>query len=925
MNETESDFHKTGSEQDARKVIDAMLADSGWVVQDYVSRNLSASVGVAVREYSLGMDRADYVLFIESQPVGVVEAKRRGHTLSGVEDQSTKYLDGLCKKFPRVAVRPPFAYETTGSETKFSNRRDPQHRSRHVFTFHRPETLRDWLVEHETLRARLKRIPKLDYNNLWDCQSKAITGLEESFSENRPRALIQMATGSGKTFMMVTSIYRLIQFGGARRILFLVDRANLGRQALRQFQAYQTPDDGRKFIDLYNVQLLQSNSIDPTCRVVISTVQRMFSMLSGNREYDDENDEFPLSLFELGVDHTAIVKYNIDTPIEEFDFIVIDECHRSIYNKWQQVLDYFDAFLIGLTATPSSDTIGFFHNNQVMRYTHEQAVVDGINVGYQVYRIKTKITDQGSKICAKQFVEKRHRVTREIELKQLNNDLIYDKDSLDRSVVARDQIRLVIKTFKNKLPEIFPNRTVVPKTLIFAKDDTHAEDITEIVREEFAAGNNFCKKITYRSDEKPEELLASFRNSPMPRIAVTVDMVATGTDIKPLECIVFMRDVKSKTYFDQMKGRGTRTVNRNDLNSVTPDARAKTHFVVVDAVGVCEHAMGDTRSLLKRPAVSLKELMDKAADRNVQVEDIESLVYRLSRLDRRLSQEDRDEIYKASEGKTLSDIGAALLDSVSPDTVTNAVRQQYDITKPRHDEIKSIGKELIDKACSVFDSPNLRRAILDLKSKNEQVIDDISIDELLEAGFFEKVRDLDKKTIKTWMDFVEENRDKITALDIIYSKPYRLREIAFTDIEHLANAIEKPPYSLTPDKLWSAYRRLDESKVSANHVKMLTDMISLIRYSSGAVPTLVSFSDTVDAKFEKWISLQESLGRQFTVEQKEWLAMIKNAIIGGISCNMETLDDVPFNQKGGRIKFYQIFGTNCQKILDELHEVLLSQ
>ena len=925
MNETGPDFHKVGSERDARKVIDAMLADSGWVVQDYVNRNLSASIGVAVREYPLGMDSADYVLFIGSQPVGVVEAKRLGYTLSGVEDQSAKYLDGLDKKFPRVPVRPPFSYETTGSETKFSDRRDPQHRSRHVFTFHRPETLRDWLGEHETLRARLKGIPKLDYGNLWDCQSKAIKGLEKSLSENRPRALIQMATGSGKTFMAVTSIYRLIQFGGARRILFLVDRANLGRQALRQFRAYQTPDDGRTFTDLYNVQLLQSNSIDPTSKVVISTVQRLFSVLSGDREYNDKNDELPLSSFELEVDHEADVKYNIATPIEEFDFIMIDECHRSIYNKWQQVIDYFDAFLIGLTATPSNDTVGFFHNNQVMRYTHEQAVVDGINVGYQVYSIKTKITDQGSKVDAGQFVEKRHRVTRDIELKQLDNDLIYDKDSLDKSVVALDQIRLVIKTFTNKLPEIFPDRTVVPKTLIFAKDDTHAEDITEIVREEFGQGNNFCKKITYRSKEKPEELLANFRNSPMPRIAVTVDMVATGTDIKPLECIVFMRDVKSKIYFDQMKGRGTRTINQNDLDAVTPGAGAKTHFVVVDAVGVCEHAMGDTRSLLKRPTVSLKELMDRAADRNVQVEDIESLVYRLSRLDRKLGQDDKDEICKASDGKTLSDIGTALLDSISPDTVTEAVRRQHNTPKPKHDEIKVVEKALIDKACSVFDSPRLRRAILDLKSKCEQVIDDVSIDELLEAGFFEKVRDMDKKTIKMWMDFVDENRDKIIALDIIYSKPYRLREITFADIEHLANAIQKPPYGLTPDKLWSAYRRLDESKVRDNHVKMLTDIISLIRYSSGATPKLISFSDTVDAKFETWVSWQESLGRQFTAEQKEWLIMIKDAIVGGISCKMETLDDVPFNQKGGRIKFYEIFGTNCEKVLDELHEVLLSQ
>lgn len=911
-------------EYDARRIIDAMLTDSGWAVQDYVSRDLGSNAGTAVREYPLGKDSADYVLFIGHHPVGVVEAKRHGYTLSGVIGQSEKYLNGLHQKFPRVPVKPPFSYETTGRETKFTDRRDPQHRSRDVFSFHRPSTLRDWLGEHKTLRARLKSIPKLDYANLWNCQLKAITSLEVSFSENRPRALIQMATGSGKTFTAVTSVYRLIRFAGAKRVLFLVDRANLGRQALQQFQSYQTPDDGRKFTEMYNVQLLQSRSIDPACRVVISTVQRMFSVLKGDKEYNNDDDE--ISLFErVGYSIPTDIKYNKNVPIEEFDFIVIDECHRSIYNKWKQVLDYFDAFMIGLTATPANDTVGFFHNNQVMRYTHEQAVVDGVNVGYQVYRIRTKIGDQGSTVDAGQFVEKRNRVTRYRELEQLDNDLIYDKDSLDKSVVATDQIRLVIKTLRDKLPEIFPHRTTVPKTMIFAKDDTHAEDITEIVKEEFGEGNDFCKKITYRSKEKPEELIASFRNSPMPRIAVTVDMIATGTDIKSLECLVFMRDVKSKSYFDQMKGRGTRTISGDDLAAVTPGAEVKTHFVVVDAVGVCEHAMGDTRSLLKKPTATLKYLIDKAVDRNVQVEDIESLVYRLALLDRRLSKEDRDEISKAGDGKTLSDIGAALLESINPDAVSESAREWSGSTEPGPREIKAAETSMIDSACSVFDSPSLRRAILDLKSKSEQIIDNVSIDELLEAGCSEQVRDLDKKTVKSWIDFVENNRDKIAALDIIYSKPYRLREIAFSDIEHLARAIEKQPYSLTPEKLWNAYRRLDKSRVRDNHVQMLTDIISLVRYSSGAEPILVPFSDTVNDKFERWLLKHELSGQKFTKEQKEWLNMIKDAIVTGIVCNMEALDDVPFNQKGGRVKFYQIFGNECNKILDEIHEVLLNQ
>ena len=650
-------------EDNARQQIDKMLTESGWIIQDYEDRNLSAGLGIAVREFPLSKDNADYALFIDSQPVGVIEAKRYGHTLSGVVDQSEKYLDGLHEKFTFAPMRPPFSYETTGIETMFADRRDPNHRSRHVFTFHRPELLKKWISEPVTLRARLTNIPKLNYQNLWNCQAQAVTNLEDLLSQNKPRALIQMATGSGKTFFAITSIYRLIKFAGAKKILFLVDRSNLGRQALREFKQYTIPDDGRKFTDLYNVQPLQTHTIDPSSSVVISTIQRMFSVLKGEKEYNEENDEF--SVFEDNPDETPVnVKYNANIPIGEFDFIVIDECHRSIYNKWKQVLDYFDAFLIGLTATPSNDTIGFFNNNQVMRYTHEQAIVDEVNVGYHVYGIRTKITEQGSTVDAGQFIEKRDRLTRKQEAEQLNQDLIYTQKDLDRSVVSKDRIRLIIRTFRDRLPEIFPHRTNVPKTLIFAKDDSHAEDITQIVREEFGFGNDFCKKITYRTKEKPEDLISSFRNSSMPRIAVTVDMIATGTDIKPLECIIFMRDVKTENYFNQMKGRGTRTINDDDLIAVTPDAKSKTHFVIVDAVGVCEHAKGDTHSLSKNPSVSFKALLDKATDKNADTDDIESLVYRLSRLNKKIDQDDKDEIANANDGRSLVDIGRTLLEGI---------------------------------------------------------------------------------------------------------------------------------------------------------------------------------------------------------------------------------------------------------------------
>ena len=586
-------------EEKARKEIDSMLEKSGWYVCHIHDANIHGNRGVVIRNFPLksGHGFADYLFYLDGKAAGVIEAKRVGNTLTGVEIQSHKYKNGLPEELPAWQRPLPFAYESTGEETQFTNGLDPDPRSRSVFSFHRPETLMEWLTEdtstglsraaderapsyaHLPLRSMLRKMPPLVERGLWPAQIKAIHNLEKSLAENRPRALIQMATGSGKTFTAVNFIYRLIKFSDAKRILFLVDRANLGRQTLKEFQQFQSPYTPYKFTEEYIVQQLKSNQIDTTARVCISTIQRLYSILKGE-EIDEELDEHSVSGVENIYKEPPPVEYNPDVPIETFDIIVTDECHRSIYNLWRQVLEYFDAFLIGLTATPSKQTFGFFNQNLVMEYHHEQAVADGVNVNYDVYRIRTQITREGSRIDSGFYVDKRDRETRAVRWERLDEELEYGANQLDRDVVSIDQIRTVIKSFRDKLfTEIFPGRREVPKTLVYAKDDSHAEDIVKIVREEFGKGNEFAQKITYKTTGmKTDDLIASFRNSYNPRIAVTVDMIATGTDIKPLEIVLFLRTINSRTYFEQMKGRGVRVINDNDLQSVTPDAKSKTHF-----------------------------------------------------------------------------------------------------------------------------------------------------------------------------------------------------------------------------------------------------------------------------------------------------------------------------------------------------------
>jgi len=385
-----------------------------------------------------------------------------------------------------------------------------------------------------------------------------------------------------------------------------------------------------------------------------------------------------------------------------------------------------------------------------------------------------------------------------------------------------------------------------------------------------------------------------------------------------------MRDVQSQLYFDQMKGRGTRVIKPDDLLAVTPDAKSKDHFVIVDAVGVCDHAMTDTHSLDKKKGVAFEVLMQKAAEGRADEKELQSLAYRMSRLDQKLGKEDREEIASAANGQTIPQMINKILDGVDTDNQVNKAKEKFQTEEPSEEQIEQVSKEMVRETCQLFDSAKLRQTILDVKKRNEIIIDATSIDELEEAGFDEQAKEQSMKTIESWKEFIEKNKDELTALQIIYSKSIKMREITFNDIKELGRAIENPPYHLTPEQLWAAYRRLEKSKVKENPKKILTDLISIVRFSTGGQDMLVPFIELVDEKFEKWMSNQESSGKQFTAEQKQWLVMIKEHIAASAEIKLDDMDYAPFNQKGGRVKFYETFGEEYESILNEMHEVLVS-
>ena len=927
-------------EQIARTHIDALLEQVGWVVQDAHSVNLSAARGVAIREFGLkpGHGTADYLLYVDQKASGVVEAKQAGYTLTGVETQSGKYSDGLPETLPAHRKPLPFLYETTGSETRFTNLIDPEPRSRGVFAFHTPDALADWLGSNATsalavpagvaepgaaytvaqnLRQRLTEMPLLDAGALWPVQQRAIVNLEESLALAKPRALIQMATGSGKTFTACNLVYRLIRHAGARRVLFLVDRNNLGRQTLREFQGFTTPEENRKFTELYNVQLLQSGHIDPVSRVCISTIQRVYSMLRGE-DLDPGKDELSGFDFAQVNPEPGTVDYNPDIPIHSFDFIITDECHRSIYNLWRQVLEYFDTFLIGLTATPSAQTFGFFQQNLVMEYTHEEAVADRVNVDSDIYRIRTQITQEGSSVEAGQYVDRRDRRTRKVHWQQLDEDLTFTANQLDRDVVAVDQIRTVIRTFRDRLfPDIFPGRTHVPKTIIFAKDDSHADDIVRIVREEFGKGNDFCQKITYRTTgAPPEQLIAAFRNSYHPRIVVTVDMIATGTDIKPVEIVFFMRNVRSRNFFEQMKGRGVRVISPTDFNAVTPDAVNKDRFVIVDAVGVTESELSDSYSLEREPTKTFAQLLDLIAKGSREPDHLSSLASRLARLSHKISPAERESIETAAAGVPLQSLITNLVRATDPDAALEAARESTGSDEPPPEAIAEAEKQLRDAAALPFASnPELRQRLETIHQSHEQTIDTVSKDVVLDAGFTD---DAAQVAVQSFRQYIEENRDEITALQVLYERPYRQR-LRLDDIRALADAMQAPPRSWTTERLWQAYQRLDETRVRGSGQRQLADIVALVRYATGEADELAPFADHVNRRFAGWLAVQETVGREFTDEQRWWLEAIRDRIAGNVSAEMRDLQNSPLDQRGGLIAAYDLFGDELQPIIDELN------
>ena len=943
-------------EEKARLEIDKRLTEAGYILQDKSEFNPTASLGVAVREFTTNDNcEVDYALFIDGTPVGIVEAKANETATNlptSVHDQNLNYANSGFKGagYDKKNIR--FLYEATGLLTQFTDLYDAKPRTRKVFSFHQPEELKRLMNEYKfnnnnTLRSRLRQFPALPNNKdlpekkkFRKCQIEAIENLEKSFTENRPRALIQMATGAGKTFTAITNVYRLLKFAKAGRVLFLVDTKNLGEQAETEFRNYEPYDETRKLSDIYNIQRIQTSYIPANTKICISTIQRLYAMLSGEiTTFADDADEESNT-----TNVVREVQYNKDYPPEFFDFIIIDECHRSIYNQWRQVLEYFDAFLIGLTATPNMHTYAFFNENVVSEYTHEQAVDDGVNVGaLGTYCIETEITKRGGKVepTMEQLIEVRDKRTRKQRWETADEQpLEYGASELDKSVVNKSQIRLVLTTFKNNWQkwEYFKNRQELPKTLIFAKDDSHANDIVTIAREVFGEGNDFCKKITYSSEENEESLLYNFRKQYYPRIAVTVNKIATGTDVKAIEILLFMRDIRSENYYEQMLGRARRVLDKDELKQSSPSAETpKLGYVIVDAVGVTKSQKTKGRNKCggdTKPTVPFKNLLTAIITGDTSEDTFGTLGTRLEHLDKVMTDKERQEFTKITNGISLRHLAADLKHVHDTDEIKHTIETDYpDFKQLSPDDKEKIEKEIVKQRCKTaafpLNEPKVRNFLMTIRNSNDQTIDP-SLDRLIPegTGFGEDIAENKELIRKTFREFIDQNKDIITALSIIYNEDYKNRKLTFALIEQLYEKMQRYNHRLNLSALCVAYEPEDRKSI----LSKLVDIVQIVRYEWKQIDHLTPFAEVIKKRYDKWIwdrntnkaGQRGADNKPFTEEQKQWLDKICEHIQTNASIDAEALKQEPFNAMGGTAKYFKLFGNQWKEILDELNLKLVA-
>ena len=886
-------------EEKARVKIDQMLEDAGWKVVDREAYSPTITAAAIREALLLNNNEADYLLFINGKAVGVLEAKREEIDVSSdkVCEQASGYTRYAPKCYPSYGSPLPFIYQSNGNTTLFLDCRDENSDYDFLNRIHSPKELVKLLGIDDSYAG----LPTLKKKGLRDCQYEAITELEYSFRAGQNRALLVLATGAGKTYTACMSAYRFLAYTPMRRVLFLVDRNNLGKQAEAEFGMFRLTETGDPFNTIYTVNRLKSNKVPTDSNVVISTIQRLFSLLTGKEITDDDEDDEETAIGEVQLSGNMVL------PPDFFDLIIIDECHRSIYGEWRKVLEYFkSAKMIGLTATPVPETMAFFNNNRVVNYTLERSIVDGVNVDCRVYRIKTEATENGGAIRKGDNLQRVTRYTGAVEEVKNEESRSYTREELNRSIVNPAQIKLVLETYRDAVytemftdPQREPNMDYLPKTLIFALNENHATNIVNIAKEVFGrTDDKFVQKITYSSGDS-NELIRQFRNDKEFRIAVTCTLVATGTDVKPLEVLIFMRDVASEPLYIQMKGRGVRTICDDQLRNVTPNAFSKDCFFLVDAVGVTESHKtvpgGGTGP--QGPTITLKKLLERLTHGEVSDEYLLTLAAKLPRIDRKCNEAQREEFISLAHA--------------SMREISSNIYEAFERGIPSYENFNNPNVERKALVAPLTHHPEARRYLLILAAGFVETLQP-GEDTLISKGFSQEEA---LEVTSAFEQYCNEHKDEIEALRMIYNNDGE--PLTYVILKDLENKLKMANNKFQSSRVWNSYAIISPQSVKKYTTKeekeALTNIIQLVRFANHQIEKLESLYPQAQQRFNLWYGQMQ---RSITDTQIAIIRQIVDYIASNGAC---TIKDIINDDKTRAAQLINAFGGK-----DQADEALVS-
>lgn len=891
-------------EEKARIKIDKQLTDAGWDIvarDEYIPFNASA-----VKEALMqGNKESDYLLFVDDKAIAVVEAKAEDNSLGDIVAQQAEWYSknpqgwvGLW--FPNQI---PFVYLANGNKIYFKNMLESDSEYVELSEMHSPKKMLQMLGEKSEYGA----LPRIEKKGLRDCQYDAEVKLEASLKAGRKKALAILATGSGKTYLACLASYRLLNYTPTKRVLFLVDRNNLARQTETEFSLFDRTEKQKPMNELYQInRLTKPENIQGD--IIISTIQKLFAVLTGQTitEDDEDKEDEKNGLKDVTKNEPAIVLgEDLKLPSDYFQFIIVDECHRSIYGKWKAVLDYFkDAKVLGLTATPTPEAYAYFNKNTVEEYTYEDSVVDGVNVPARVYRIITDATVHGGTINQGEIVKDINRSGEIVDEYKAQQRIDYTPNQLDRSVINPNQIESVLKSYMESIyndlyPEREENWNYIPKTLIFAKDDNHATKIVEIAKkvfaEKFPSGkvpDNFVQKITYSAGDS-NALIRELRTEKDFRIAVTVTLVATGTDVKPLEVVLFMNDVKSEVLYTQMKGRGCRTLNEDKLREITPNADNKNCFYIVDAVGVTESDKhipqpGKGGKGGNPKPLRLDQLLERLSHGEVSDDNLALLRDYCATIQKRYED---NPLFERHLNMFISDYG------FSPRVLANNINQALSQNLlPPYENISDENSARKNLIFCLMSNLSARKKLLEML-RGYYAVTPEKEDEVIYKGFSKETA---KSFITNFEQYLNDNADKIEALRIIYNSEDTV--ITYSMLTELQDKLIAENGQFTPYYIWKNYKILDndgnvEELDTKQNIKALTHLIQLVRYAYKKNNKLVSLIKGYSQRFNLYCGQAQ---RELTDDQKEIMKQIADYIIeeGAISIKELNAFDTDLWRKG---------------------------